>query len=262
MKQCFVIQPFDNAEFDHRYDDVLSPAIKAAGANPYRVDRDPSTEVPIEQIEKEIRNSAICVADITLDNPNVWFELGYAISAKKRVVLICGDTRNLKFPFDVQHRKILTYKTTSKRDFEALESSLSEIILESLNKLELLARTADEQSTVVNDGLEQHEILAIASICSNIDNPDDAASVFSVQQDMELGLFNKLATTLALKTLQDKRMIERFTMVDERDEWLAYKLTSLGWAWTINNKNIFVLKSAPKFGKKNNNYNVDDDFPF
>ena len=76
MPTCFVIQPFDRGAFDKRYDDTIAPAIAAAGLEPYRVDRDPRVVVPIDQIEEGIRASQACVADISTDNPNVWYELG------------------------------------------------------------------------------------------------------------------------------------------------------------------------------------------
>ena len=38
----------------------------------YRVDRDHSVDVPIDSIEEGIRNAAVCLADVTADNPNVW----------------------------------------------------------------------------------------------------------------------------------------------------------------------------------------------
>jgi hypothetical protein len=50
MDTCFVIQPFDKDKFDQRYTDVFEPAIKAAGLEPYRVDRDPTVTIPIERI--------------------------------------------------------------------------------------------------------------------------------------------------------------------------------------------------------------------
>ena len=53
--RCFVIQPFDDGgPFDKRYDDVLVPAIRAAELDPYRVDRDPRVEIPIDQIETAV----------------------------------------------------------------------------------------------------------------------------------------------------------------------------------------------------------------
>jgi hypothetical protein len=107
MPTCFVIQPFDGDKFDRRYKDVFSAAIRAAGLDPYRVDQDPSSSIPIEGIENGIRTSDVVFAEITLDNPNVWFELGYAISSRKEICIVCSDERTEKFPFDVQHRNII-----------------------------------------------------------------------------------------------------------------------------------------------------------
>ncbi|HEU5411664.1 MAG TPA: hypothetical protein VFU57_11630, partial [Candidatus Acidoferrales bacterium] len=77
--------------YDKRYRDVLEPAVKEAELEPYRVDRDPSVAVPIDDIEKGIRESEICLADITTDNPNVWYEVGFAFANSKPVVLICAQ---------------------------------------------------------------------------------------------------------------------------------------------------------------------------
>jgi nucleoside 2-deoxyribosyltransferase len=105
MGRCFVIQPFDKGAYDKRYEDVIVPAIKQAGLDDYRVDRDPSTKVLIEAIEEGIRSSDACIAEITTDNPNVWYELGFAIANEKPLVMICNSReRTGPFPFDVRHR--------------------------------------------------------------------------------------------------------------------------------------------------------------
>ena len=115
INTCFIIQPFDHGEvFDKRYDDILVPAITEGGLNAYRVDRDPSANILIENIEEGIRDASICLADITIDNPNVWYELGFAFASKKDVILICSEERSV-FPFDVQHRRIITYRTGSPK---------------------------------------------------------------------------------------------------------------------------------------------------
>jgi len=78
MPTCFVIQPFDSAgKFDKRYKETFVPAIVAAGLEPYRVDQDARADVLITSIEDGIRSAAsaaVCLADITTDNPNVWYE--------------------------------------------------------------------------------------------------------------------------------------------------------------------------------------------
>ena len=74
--RCCVFQPFDGGDFDKRFDDVLAPAVEAAGMEPYRVNRDLGSTIPVETLHKEIRSAAICLADITTRNPNVMYELG------------------------------------------------------------------------------------------------------------------------------------------------------------------------------------------
>jgi hypothetical protein len=129
MPRCFVIQPFDSGgPYDKRFDDVLSPAIECAGLDPYRVDRDPSVVVPIDEIETGIRNADICLADISTDNPNIWYEVGFAMASKKNVLLICARNRSTPYPFDVQHRNIIRYASDSPRDFEKLKKQIEECL--------------------------------------------------------------------------------------------------------------------------------------
>ena len=134
MPRCFVIQPFDGERYDKRYKDVFAPAIKDAALEPYRVDRDPSVDVPIEDIERGIEGSGVCLAEISTDNPNVWYELGYAIAMKRAVVLVCSDERTAKYPFDVHHRKVIQYSTQSLSDFETVRSKITERLKAVLKK--------------------------------------------------------------------------------------------------------------------------------
>src|SRR5437879_2863649 len=96
MATCFVIQPFDGGKFDKRFEDVFCPAIRAAGLEPYRVDRDPNVTVPIDSIEEGIRSATACLADITTDNPNVWYELGFSFATGRPVVMVSAEERQGK----------------------------------------------------------------------------------------------------------------------------------------------------------------------
>ena len=96
MAHCFVIRPFDAGKYDKRCEDVYKPAILAADLEPYRVDKDPTVEVPIEAIEDGIRAALVCLADIITDNPNVWYELGFAFALGRPVVMVCSDERRKK----------------------------------------------------------------------------------------------------------------------------------------------------------------------
>src|SRR5690554_5317560 len=115
--KCFVIQPINDERFTKRFDDIYKPAIEAAGFFAYRADLDSSVTNLIENIESKIKESEICFADISMDNPNVWYELGYAYASDKDVVMVCDESRS-NFPFDVRHKNIISYKTESVSDFD------------------------------------------------------------------------------------------------------------------------------------------------
>jgi hypothetical protein len=125
VRTCFIIQPFDDdGEYDKRYDDIIVPAVRSAGLVPYRVDRDPSIEDLMKKVEQGIRDAAAVLADISLDNPNVWFEVGFAQACSKPTVLICAKDRE-HFPFDVGHRPITRYARQSPRDFDKLATMIT-----------------------------------------------------------------------------------------------------------------------------------------
>src|SRR5882762_2023519 len=84
-----------------------------------------STTVPIDDIEAGIRASDICLADITTDNPNIWYEVGFAFANEKPVVLICAKVRPTNPPFDVRHRQIIFYSLDAPSDFTRLQKEIS-----------------------------------------------------------------------------------------------------------------------------------------
>ncbi len=122
-KICFVIQPF-NEIFNKRYKDIYKPAIESAGFLPYRVDQDPSVGIVFDKIHEQIGKAFVCLADITEDNPNVWYELGFSFAKDKSVIMICSEDRLGKYPFDISHQKIIKYKSTSLSDFKELEENI------------------------------------------------------------------------------------------------------------------------------------------
>jgi len=195
------MQPFDHGVFDQRYEDVFDPAIRDAGLEPYRVDQDPKVSIPIQEIEAGIRDSNICLAEITQDNPNVWFELGYAIACRKEVVLVCSKERTTKFPFDIQHRTIIVYPTGSLRDFKKLQSDITAKISAYLQKVETLSTVSEMSKITKFEGLDQHEVVCLATLAENIEHPEDNASAYSIKGDMEASGFTKVAATIALAGL-------------------------------------------------------------
>jgi len=255
MPICFVIQPFDSGKFDKRFDDVYAPAIKAAGLEAYRVDRDPSVEMPIEAIEEGIRNAAVCLADITTDNPNVWYELGFAFAAGRPVIMVCSSERiSEKYPFDIQHRTIIKYKPESPSDFEDLKIALRDRIKAMLNKSEALRQIAEADQIAPTQGLSQTELMVLAILAGDTALPGAATTAHSLKEDSERAGLTAIGFSLAFRRLMAKRFIEVTKEWDEnRDQtYNLIRLAEAGWSWIESNESLFVLKKqSPK-----------DDIPF
>lgn len=243
MERCFVIQPFDGGDFDARYDQVLAPAVIAAGLEPYRVDRDPGAIIPIQEIEDQIRAARICLADISLDNPNVWFELGFAFAAERQVVMICADVRPTRYPFDVQHRHILKYKTGTPQGFTDLQVRITDRLKALLQK-EVTLKTAAEGISKLTKikGLEAHEMVALAAIGENLYSLDDTVSLYVIRRDMERAGFKPFAATLATKVLVTHGLVAQQEVRDQDGDLVTvYSFTESGWHWLMANKSQFSL---------------------
>lgn len=258
MSICFIIQPFDKGPFDKRYEDIIAPAVGAAGLEPYRVDRDPSATIPIEQIEEGIRRADACLADISTNNPNVWFELGYAIAAGKPVILVCEYQEGRHFPFDVQHRAIIVYKTESARDFDSLKTLIIERLKALMSKEVAIERASEASSIVEVEGLSQKEIVALVTVGENVGGVGEVVSAYSVRSDMERAGYTRIAVTLALTTLLRKGMIDSSLWEDVNGErYTVYSLTEKGMSWLLDNQDMFVLKREQPSANE-----VEDDLPF
>lgn len=244
MATCFVIQPFDGGTYDKRFKDVYEPAIKAAGYEPYRVDQDASVSVPIESIEDGIRSAVVCLADITLDNPNVWYELGFAFASGKPVVMICNMAERLskKFPFDIQHKTVITYKAESSSDFDTLRASITEKITAYVNKDAALRLMSETESVSPVAGLSQPEIRVVAILAGGF-TPDSGTSISSAKTDAERAGVTSMGFNIGMRRLLKKNFIVETEMVDENHgyTYAGLELTSAAWEWIEENETMFVI---------------------
>ena len=264
-----MIQPFDSGKFDKRFEDVYQPAIEAAGLDAYRVDRDPKVEILIDAIEKGIRAAAVCLADITADNPNVWYELGYAFASGQSVVMVCSDERNGKYPFDIQHRTVIQYVADAPRDFDKLRNDLTEKIKALLKKGAALERIAEAQQISPVEGLSQPELVVLASLAASLGVPHGNLSLWSVRNDAEKAGLTTIGFSLGLRRLINKGYIKIGEFYDgsiNNDPYDGASITEKGWSWIDVNESKFVIhrrpKQAPVPQPLNSNNEFDDDIPF
>jgi len=113
---CFVLMPFgrksDSAgksiDFDAVYREVIKPAVAEAGLEPFRADEELTGGIIQKTMFERLVLCDYAVADLTLANANVFYELGVRHAARSwSTVSIYADTSRL--PFDVADLRMIHY---------------------------------------------------------------------------------------------------------------------------------------------------------
>ncbi len=119
---AFVAMPFgvkhDNQgneiDFNRVYIELIKPALESAGLEPFRADQELRAGEIRTDMFQELLIADLVVADLTLDNPNVWYELGVRHALRARgIVLISGG--QVPTAFDVYTDRKLRYGVKDSR---------------------------------------------------------------------------------------------------------------------------------------------------
>jgi hypothetical protein len=107
---CFVVMQFTD-EYNALFREVISPVCASYGYEVVRGDDFYNSGQVIEDITRSIRESALIIADVTPDNANVFYEVGYAHGIGKATILL-SDRKRDKLPFDIAGFRTLFYDNT------------------------------------------------------------------------------------------------------------------------------------------------------
>jgi len=103
---AFVAMPFGTKpgpddmqlDFNRVYRELIVPALEATGLEVFRADQERRAGDIRTDMFQELLVADLVVADLTIDNPNVWYELGVRHALRARgVVLICGGRATTAF---------------------------------------------------------------------------------------------------------------------------------------------------------------------
>ena len=98
-------QPID---FNQVYFEFIKPALEAAGLDVFRADQEERAGDIRTDMFQELLLADLVVADLTLANPNVWYELGVRHALRARgVVIVCGG--QVTTAFDLYTDRKLRY---------------------------------------------------------------------------------------------------------------------------------------------------------
>lgn len=118
-KSLFIAMPFDKS-FDDIYHKGIKKSIESLKHRAERLDHEFFTGDIVDRIKKRIALASLVVADITGNNPNVFYEVGFAHGIRKPVVLI---SQKKILPFDLRTHYCISYKRTQ---IELLKIKLGE----------------------------------------------------------------------------------------------------------------------------------------
>ena len=144
IRRAFVVMPFgkkkapDGVEidFDAIYADLLAPAITAAGLAPHRADADRRGGSIHLDMFQDLLLAEFVVADLTVDNPNVWYEIGVRHALRSGGAVLTYALRD-RLPFDIAGQRMQRYTLKDGRldpDRVAVErNGLTEAVRATLN---------------------------------------------------------------------------------------------------------------------------------
>ena len=113
---AFVAMPFgvkkdsqgSDIDFNRVYVELIKPALEAAGLVVFRADQEQRAGDIRTDMFQELLIADLVLADITLTNPNVWYELGVRHALRARgVVIVCGG--HVPSAFDLYTDRKLRY---------------------------------------------------------------------------------------------------------------------------------------------------------
>ena len=114
---AFIAMPFgtkpgadgQDIDFNRVYAELLKPALEAAGCEVFRADEEQRAGDIRTDMFQELLVADLVLADLTLDNPNVWYELGVRHALRSRGVLLVQGPRPTS-PFDIYTDRKLRYR--------------------------------------------------------------------------------------------------------------------------------------------------------
>jgi hypothetical protein len=104
--RVFVVMHFDSP-FDELYAEVIVPVCEELGLDARRADELKHPGVILHDIVNELVEAAVVVAEITPENPNAFYEVGYAHAIDKPTILLAQ--RGTDLPFDISGFRVIFY---------------------------------------------------------------------------------------------------------------------------------------------------------
>lgn len=116
---AFVIMPFGRKtgsdgtviDFNAIYTQLIKPTLEMAGFEPFRADEETTSGDILTDMFQELLLADLCIVDMSIDNANVFYELGIRHAFRKRGIVHIQAGRAY-MPFDVFNVRTIPYHIT------------------------------------------------------------------------------------------------------------------------------------------------------
>ncbi len=145
---CFIIMPYSR-DSDDVYQRAVLPALKSVEdptVLPLRADQMISDITLKAHVERSVQAADFCVVDITGGNPNVMYELGFAVASRKPLLVIQEAGRG-DAPADLQGIQTWNY---SRSDLPSFSGRLSGAIRKLVASLAQVRRAEEVDHTLAS----------------------------------------------------------------------------------------------------------------
>ena len=127
-----MVMPLGVEDLQVVYDDFVKPVLELkCGLECVRADDMFGSDIVMNDILDAIQTAEVVVADLTGQNPNVFYEVGLAHAIGAPVLLLTQSLADV--PFDLRHRRIQLYEY-SPRGCKRLEGQIEKRLRQMLNR--------------------------------------------------------------------------------------------------------------------------------
>jgi hypothetical protein len=106
IPRVFVVMQY-TTPFNELFDEVIRPVCSDLGLEAFRAADIQRPGLIVQDIVQALRSSAVVIAEISENNSNVFYELGYAHAIDKPTILLAR--RDADLPFDVSPYRVILY---------------------------------------------------------------------------------------------------------------------------------------------------------
>jgi MAP3K TRAFs-binding domain len=180
-------------DFDQIYESAIKPAVTDSGLEPLRGDEEALGGIIHSAMFARLLLSEYVVADLTVANPNVYYELGIRHAAKPYTTVLMGAKLD-RLPFDISIVRTVSY------DIEKAGQITQQVSEELREKLkERLEKAINGQAQA------DSPIFELIPHYPGIDLPDDVTDAFKDRIKVEDQFKAKLEEAKAEKTNEERR---------------------------------------------------------